>query len=425
MTGSPDKKRTACRPGQCRQVEEGGLLCEEDCAKQCASSAVVPTDERMREVARKWAKDMVDPVGGIWHGKNDPITMQNIVRQEEIIYYAMVELLGVEGKPYSPEKPTPCHCPRNSGGPHGSDDWMCNRPSSPGCQKSAERKLLVRGSVQPYKEYTKSAPSTERDIDIPEMLDVLSLLYRYGMVHTVQNVSYEKSHNDALMLAERILVSASAPNAVASTDSAPQANVNRAGETPVPPAGAVSSHVAPRHQRCEKECETARKWGTGPCPEGACEWARANVAPLDDVDAESLARDGERWDSSALGTLYWSHAKRQWVSEAPQRGETVRHPTDAQSLASAPSSTGTPITDAAAFTAYGADGVRGCLDNGTTGWEVVPAEVARELERRATRSAIEPISVDAVHAFLGPQSGLTHRDVAAVLDAAAKVGGRS
>ena len=64
----------------------------------------------------------------------------------------------------------------------------------------------------------------------------------------------------------------------------------------------------------------------------------SHVASSDDVDAESLARDGERWDS-ALGTRYWSHAKRQWVSEAPQRGETVRHPTDAQSLASAPSST--------------------------------------------------------------------------------------
>ena len=41
------------------------------------------------------------------------------------------------------------------------------------------------------------------------------------------------------------------------------------------------------------------------------------AAQEDANDAESLARDGERWEGPT-GTLYWSHAKRQWVPEAPR-----------------------------------------------------------------------------------------------------------
>ena len=43
----------------------------------------------------------------------------------------------------------------------------------------------------------------------------------------------------------------------------------------------------------------------------------ATVAP-DASDAESLARDGERWDGPpGIGVRYWSHEKREWVTEAP------------------------------------------------------------------------------------------------------------
>jgi hypothetical protein len=39
MTGPTDKNGSACRPGECLVVKEGGAVCGEDCVKQCASSA--------------------------------------------------------------------------------------------------------------------------------------------------------------------------------------------------------------------------------------------------------------------------------------------------------------------------------------------------------------------------------------------------
>lgn len=51
------------------------------------------TEEKLREVARRHVKDAVAPIGSREHENMDVITMQNLVRQEEIIYYAMVEAL--------------------------------------------------------------------------------------------------------------------------------------------------------------------------------------------------------------------------------------------------------------------------------------------------------------------------------------------
>ena len=47
------------------------------------------------------------------------------------------------------------------------------------------------------------------------------------------------------------------------------------------------------------------------------------VAPSsDDGFAESLSRNGELW-ARPMGPRYWSHAKRQWVLEAPSSGTTI------------------------------------------------------------------------------------------------------
>lgn len=60
--------------------------------------------------------------------------------------------------------------------------------------------------------------------------------------------------------------------------------------------------------------------GVKNCEHHAAVSATVAPDPYEVAYANSLARDGERWDGP-LGTLYWSHAKRQWLPKsAPTDG---------------------------------------------------------------------------------------------------------
>ena len=53
-------------------------------------SAVLPTDEALRAIASRHARDAVCPIGSREH-PGDPVVMQEKVRAEEVIFYAMKE----------------------------------------------------------------------------------------------------------------------------------------------------------------------------------------------------------------------------------------------------------------------------------------------------------------------------------------------
>lgn len=58
------------------------------------------TDERLREIAKKHARQAVCPTNRLSGDRPDAIELQNMVRAEEIIFYALKEAFAVpEGKP--------------------------------------------------------------------------------------------------------------------------------------------------------------------------------------------------------------------------------------------------------------------------------------------------------------------------------------
>lgn len=54
------------------------------------------TDERLREIAKKHARNAIAPIGSREHAnRTDPVVMQGMVRAEEVIFYALKEAFAL------------------------------------------------------------------------------------------------------------------------------------------------------------------------------------------------------------------------------------------------------------------------------------------------------------------------------------------
>lgn len=64
------------------------------------------TDERLREIAKKHARNAIAPIGSREHAnRTDPVVMQGMVRAEEVIFYALKEAFALPEALRSGETP--------------------------------------------------------------------------------------------------------------------------------------------------------------------------------------------------------------------------------------------------------------------------------------------------------------------------------